>query len=73
MEKVKVAFQTKSFVDTFFNWFDASDWITGHITDFGSWDDTDDWSIHELEIKLMSSGAYRAGIVFSKKQMEMDV
>lgn len=64
---------SKSFVDTFFNWFDASDWISNHVTDFATWEDTDQWVVHELEIKLMPSGAYRAGIVFVKSQMELDV
>lgn len=65
--------KTQSYVDTFFNWFDASDWVTSQITDYGTWQDADDWIIHELEIKLMPSGGYRAGIVFSNKQMELNV
>jgi hypothetical protein len=61
------------FTYDFFDRSSASDWVSNHVTDFATWEDTDQWVVHELEIKLMPSGAYRAGIVFVKSQMELDV
>lgn len=64
--------ETKSYVDLFFNYEDADAYIYQILTKF--YDELqDDWFIKELEIKLMDSGAYRAGIIFEGKQGILDV
>lgn len=55
-----------SSVDTFFSFHDAVTFIDGHLNDF----DTDHYDVKELEIKLLPSGAYRAGVVIISKQQE---
>ncbi len=62
------AHQLQTFVEIFFNYEDASTWIDGHIQDF---DEKPEWALDDLEIKLMPSGGYRAGITFKSKQVEM--
>lgn len=64
-----MATETRSFVDIFFHYQDAIAWIDGHLHDYRELQS--DWFTKELEIKLMDSGAYRAGIVFEKRQGEL--
>lgn len=64
--------ETQSYVDLFFKYEDADAYIYMLLAKF--YDElVDDWFIEELEIKLMDSGAYRAGIIFRKKQGTLDV
>jgi len=62
-----MATETRSFVDIFFNRHDAAYWAEAHI-DY--WEN-DEWFLKDYEIKLMESGAYRAGVIFQKKQLDL--
>ena len=60
--------EISSFVDMFFNYFDAIDWVEALLDDHNEFD----WEIGDLEVKLLDSGAYRAGVTFSRRQTELD-
>lgn len=57
-----------SFIETFFNWYDASTWLAAHIEEL----DTDKWVIEQASINYID-GIWRAGFVISKRQMEMNL
>jgi hypothetical protein len=59
---------TQTYLDVFFNYYDAIDWVESHMDDHSEFD----WETIDLEIKLLDSGAYRAGVTFKRKQMELD-
>lgn len=58
-----------SFVETFFNWYEASTWVEGHLRDV----DMEVWHIEQCSVNLMPNGTFRAGIVFSQRQKELEL
>lgn len=54
-------------IETFFNFQDAAMWIERHLEEF----DPLDWSLEQCSINLQTSGAFRAGVSFVKRQKEM--
>lgn len=62
-------FKKHSSAELFFNFKDAASWLERHVDEVNELGT--DYMITELELKLMPSGAYRAGIVIGSKQIEM--
>lgn len=58
----------KTFIETFFNWYDASTWLSHHIDEV----DLDDWVIEQASINYINN-AWRAGFSVSKRQTEMQL
>ena len=57
-----------SFVDMFDNYDDADTWLDGHLEDH----DPEHWTLRDIDVKLMESGMYRAGIVFESNQIDFN-
>lgn len=57
---------TRTFIETFFNFQEASLWIEKHLEEY----DSKEWFLEQCSINLINGG-YRCGVVFSKAQMEM--
>lgn len=62
-----------SFLDVFFNFDDAVEWRSGHIEDHLVGYENAEWFIHEDEIKLLPSGAYRAGLILINQPDQLDL
>ena len=58
---------TQTFVETFFDFYDAYVWLDGHYKDFVK---DPDWEITEGQL-VMLNGGWRAGISVVKKQGEL--
>lgn len=60
-----------SFVETFFNGYDAITYLEGHLRDF--YDDHKDkgWVIEQASINYMPGGSWRVGFVISRSQGEL--
>lgn len=56
-----------TFVETFFSMDDAVRWLDGHKNDH----DPEVWEIVEERVNLIGGG-YRTGIVFVKRQVELN-
>ena len=54
---------TLSYVEVFFNFLDASNWVQHHLEEYNK----DEWHLEQCSINYIN-GAYRSGLVFSKRQ-----
>ena len=59
--------ESRSFIETFFNFQDACSWVQHHLDEHGP-----EWKQEQTSVILMTNGSYRAGVVFSKLQGELD-
>lgn len=64
-----MATEIVTYLDTFFNYYDADTFLSGHLRDH----DDIQWELMSLENKLMPNGAYRAGISYRKRNFQLDL